>query len=98
MLIDDLSSGGMPDLYTAVSGECGDADLTSHHRTQLKFQSKIFKFGKIYGEYVALYASIHSFCEACRDGKARMKEVMDTRSSLHSVWKLYKDDPKMEKF
>ena len=26
-LIDDLSSGSMPDLYTAVGGECGAADL-----------------------------------------------------------------------
>jgi hypothetical protein len=27
MLIDDLSSGSMPDLYTAVGGECGAVDL-----------------------------------------------------------------------
>ena len=26
-LIDDLSSGSMRDLYTAVGGECGAADL-----------------------------------------------------------------------
>jgi hypothetical protein len=26
-LIDDLSSGSMPDLYTAVGGECSAADL-----------------------------------------------------------------------
>ena len=26
-LIDDLSSGSMPDLYTAVGDECGAADL-----------------------------------------------------------------------
>ena len=26
-LIDDLSSGSMPDLYTAVGGECGAVDL-----------------------------------------------------------------------
>jgi hypothetical protein len=30
MLIDDLSSGSMPDLYTAVRGECGAVDLQQH--------------------------------------------------------------------
>jgi hypothetical protein len=31
-LIDDLSSGSMPDLYTAVGGECGAAELQQQTR------------------------------------------------------------------
>jgi hypothetical protein len=39
MFIDDLSSGSMPDLYTAVGGECGAVDLQHFLLTFLNFAS-----------------------------------------------------------
>lgn len=56
MLIDDLSSGSMPDLYTAVGGECGAADL-QQLKPKIRQDGQEHILGTIYSEHTLAWVS-----------------------------------------